>query len=120
VFFSSGCKPRLGKRRSADSTLRGEIHKPAGDDRSLPRWSSQVRKPLKANTIEERVQSTSAREITSARPLSQVLDFKDTERCQVVEGARLENETGDAHAVALKHLGAHSIQRLRASQCSSM
>jgi hypothetical protein len=43
-----------------------------------------------------------------------------TETCRVVEGARLENETGDAHEVTLKHLAAHSIQRLTASRCGSM
>jgi hypothetical protein len=39
---------------------------------------------------------------------------------RVVEGARLESETGDAHRVILKHLFAQSIQRLPATECFSM
>jgi len=38
----------------------------------------------------------------------------------VVEGARLESESGDAHEVILKHLFAQSIQRVPATECASM
>ena len=39
---------------------------------------------------------------------------------RVVEGARLENESGDAHRVIRKHLFAQSNQRLPATECLSM
>ena len=39
---------------------------------------------------------------------------------RVVEGARLESDSGDAHRVILKHLFAQSIQRLPATECFSM
>ena len=39
---------------------------------------------------------------------------------RVVEGARLENDSGDADRVTLKHLFAQSIQRLSAIDCFSM
>ena len=39
---------------------------------------------------------------------------------RVVEGARLENDSGDAHRVTSKHFIAQSIQRLAALKCASM
>jgi len=39
---------------------------------------------------------------------------------RVVEGARLESDLGDAHQVIPKHLFAQSIQRLPATECSSV
>ena len=39
---------------------------------------------------------------------------------RVVEGARLENDSGDAHRVIRKHFLAQSIQRLPAPECFSM
>ena len=39
---------------------------------------------------------------------------------RVVEGARLENESGDAHQVTPNHLFAQSIQRLPATRCLLM
>src|SRR4029077_10215458 len=39
---------------------------------------------------------------------------------RVVEGARLENESGDAHRVIQKDLFSQSSQRLPATRCSSM
>jgi hypothetical protein len=39
---------------------------------------------------------------------------------RVVEGARLENDSGDAHRVIPKHLFAQLIQRLPAAECLSM
>ena len=39
---------------------------------------------------------------------------------RVVEGARLENESGDAYRVTPKHLFAQSSQRLPATECFSM
>jgi hypothetical protein len=38
----------------------------------------------------------------------------------VVEGARLENHSGEAHEATRKHFIAHSIQRLAAVECSLM
>jgi hypothetical protein len=40
-------------------------------------------------------------------------------RISAVEGARLENESGDAHRGILNHLFAQSIQRLPATQCGN-
>ena len=39
---------------------------------------------------------------------------------RVVEGARLESDSGDAHRVILKYLFSQSSQRLPATECSSM
>jgi hypothetical protein len=39
---------------------------------------------------------------------------------RVVEGARLENESGDSHEEILNHFFAQSIQRLPATECLSM
>ena len=39
---------------------------------------------------------------------------------RVVEGARLENDSGELHRVIPKHLFAQSIQRLPAAECLSM
>jgi hypothetical protein len=39
---------------------------------------------------------------------------------RVVEGARLESESGEAHRVTPKHLFTQSIQRLPATECASM
>src|SRR5581483_4437349 len=39
---------------------------------------------------------------------------------RVVDGARLENESGDAHRVIPKHSFTQSIQRLPAAECLSM
>ena len=38
---------------------------------------------------------------------------------RVVEGARLESDSGDSHAVILKHLFTQSIQRLPTTECVS-
>jgi hypothetical protein len=38
----------------------------------------------------------------------------------VVEGARLENDSGEPHRAIPKHLFAQSIQRLPAAECLSM
>jgi hypothetical protein len=37
-----------------------------------------------------------------------------------VDQARLESDSGDAHAVTLQHLAAHLNQRFAATRCSSM
>ena len=39
---------------------------------------------------------------------------------RVVEGARLENDSGELHRVVPKHLFTQAIQRLPATECSSM
>jgi hypothetical protein len=39
---------------------------------------------------------------------------------RVVEGARLENDLGEAHRPTSKHFVAQSIQRLAALRCFSM
>jgi hypothetical protein len=39
---------------------------------------------------------------------------------RVVEGARLESDAGHPQGVTLKHLFAHPIQRLPATECFSM
>src|SRR5438093_178209 len=39
---------------------------------------------------------------------------------RVVEGARLESETGDHHQAIPKHLVAQSVQQLPATRCSSV
>jgi len=50
---------------------------------------------------------------------SQVIDSKRRD-VGVVDRARLENDSGDAHRVMLKQLFAQSIQRLPTTQSFSM
>jgi hypothetical protein len=46
-----------------------------------------------------------------------ILKWRDV---RVVEGARLENDSGELHRVVPKHLFTQSIQRLPAAECLSM
>jgi hypothetical protein len=50
---------------------------------------------------------------------SQAVDSKRRD-VRVVEGARLENESGDAHEEMLNDFFAQLIQRLPATECFSM
>src|SRR3954471_10867666 len=56
-----------------------------------------------------------------AQPLACKLLIRKTGRdVRMVEGARLENDSGDAHPVIPKHSFRQSIQRLPAKECASM
>ena len=54
------------------------------------------------------------------RATSDVASDRSRQVAGVVEGARLESDSGDAQQVIPKHLFAQSIQRLPATECFSM
>jgi hypothetical protein len=65
-------------------------------------------------------QSRHSLRLSGFAPAGKLLIPLERRDVRVVEGARLESETGDAHAVTLKHFAAHSIQRFAASNCCSI
>jgi hypothetical protein len=65
-------------------------------------------------------QSRHSLRLSGSPPSGKLLIPLERRDVRVVEGARLESESGDAHEVTLKHLAAHSIQRFTASSYASM
>ena len=57
-------------------------------------------------------QSRDSLRLSGSPPHGKLLIPLERRDVRVVEGARLENDSGDAHGVILKHLFAQSIQRL--------
>jgi integrase len=58
--------------------------------------------------------------LSGSPPSGKLLIPLERRDVRVVEGARLENDSGDAHRVIPKHFFAQSIQRLPATECFSM
>jgi hypothetical protein len=65
-------------------------------------------------------QSRHSLRLSGSPPHGKLLIPLERRDVRVVEGARLESEPGHTHAVTLKHLAAHSSQRVTALSCSSM
>ena len=88
-------------------------YRPPGGGRS---GAAILEKPVsESGMLEDLSQLPPFESTRSRKPL--ILKGRDG---RVVYGARLENESGDAHREILNRLFAQSIQRLPATECFSM